>query len=98
MISLKVFILFFWNIPIHADAQIRRAAGDTPGANGHADKNSHFRVRQTTQMDARTIYASQIHRPVGDAQNATLYLKNNGNPIFIISVTRSLWYYAPDLA
>jgi hypothetical protein len=32
---------------------MRRAAEGTLGANGRADKNDHFHVREATQMDAR---------------------------------------------
>ena len=35
------------------------AAGGTPGANGRAVKNNHFRVREATQTDAR----EQFKRP-----------------------------------
>jgi hypothetical protein len=46
MTSLKLFILLFSNILIHADAKMRRAAaGGTSDANRLANKNDHSRVR-----------------------------------------------------
>jgi hypothetical protein len=42
--------------------------GGTPGTNGRADKNGHFRVRLTTQTDVHAQFKRpKWRRPIGDA-------------------------------